>query len=58
MTVKAGDSYLVCRDPDRFLAEVREVAMVVVRDRKRESPSGGKQELMSELKRTRWSDPL
>lgn len=49
---------MVRREPDRFLAEVREVAVVVVRDRKRESPSGGKRELMSELKRTRWSDPL
>lgn len=58
ITEKAGDSYLVRREPDRFLAEVREVAVVVVRDRKRESPSGGKRELMSELKRTRWSDPL
>lgn len=58
ITEKAGDSYLVRREPDRFLAEVREVAVVVVRDRKRESPSGGKRELMSELNRTRWSDPL
>lgn len=58
MTEKARDSYLVRQEPDRFLTEVREVAVVVVRDRKRESPSRGKRELMSELKRTRWSDPL
>lgn len=41
-----------------FFAKVKEEASVLVRDRTRESPSGGKRELMSELKRTRWSDPL
>lgn len=41
MTERLGESYLVNWLPDRFLAKVKKVALVLVRDRKRESPSGG-----------------